>query len=294
MSVENITYEIRFSRPRDICINAWCENKIVGKIEYRPGLEYGISIMCRLLKNSGNPDGFVVTIDNETNNVFSYHDSMFALANILPNTKYLSQHIIDAVSQISSNKNMLWSNVSCQNDLVGRDFVIVNGNYVTLSTLGEEVLANNGDMVANETSGKIILTANQREGFHIVANNPENWNDMHGRTKNFMIEAGWVELVGVKLTMKPVLTALGNKIYQSIIGDGQDVSGGLREVDGVPENIVKSLMAIRDKNAWSELHHLTRRALQKREFIVINADGSAKLNFAGQRAIDDFVNVYPL
>ena len=292
MSDENITYTIRFNQPRDNSLNAWAENDLVGRIEYRPGLEYFTSIMCRLLKKTGHRDGFVVTIDNKTNKVSHYHSSMYELADILPNTRFLSHHITCALQKISTNSD--WYSITCKNDLLGRDFVIVTGDSVTLSPLGEEALANNTESVS-ETSTKVVLTASQREGFHIVAKTPEKWNDMHGKTKNHMIAEGWVELVGVKLAVKPVLTALGDKIYQSITGDGDDVTGGMRSVNGVPENMVKTLMAIQDdKNSWNDVHHLTRRALQKREFVVINLDGSAKLNFAGQRAIEEFVEVYPL
>jgi hypothetical protein len=122
----------------------------------------------------------------------------------------------DAFKLVAKDPKKWWNiNWKVRDSMVELGWVELQGSSPVLTDTGERVsVAIHGHRIVEEDAIDHVgqITPRQRDAFLIIMNAPEKWDDLHGKTRNFMIDAGWVRISG----NKPVLTDKGREIVKNI------------------------------------------------------------------------------
>jgi hypothetical protein len=243
------TYRFRFFRSPEVSIDSWVEHETFGRINYRLGSENGMGMLAHLIQSTGQPDGDIVATEvNRKVPLVQYLESLYRLAEHRAPFPVPPSAVSRALRVLAKNPQS-WLTISCKPDLLGRDLVTLEGGQAILTFAGATMLTG-----LDSGGQSVTLSVNQREAFEILRTAPRKWLDLNGRTKNFMIVCGWVE---IKEGM-PTLTHLGQQISDRA-NASPIVKDGITEVqcqafetasrrpykwmDDVPERTAKAMIA---------------------------------------------------
>jgi hypothetical protein len=270
MTETNPAYKIFFNRPAEIWRDGFASCDSVGRINYRMGLEFGPKLVCRLIKLRGLPDGDVFIQEENAKNPLSYYlESAYRLADLDTGNEFIN---------MNHEMHSAFKNNVCNLDLLCRYLITPEGAPTKAGIEAADLY-----IATTEKSPTVSLSANQREGFIIVATTPERWNDTHGKTQNLMLSSGWVEMRG----KTPVLTPLGQDIYERVVATATIQTSRVEP----SESLIRSLKIIRDNsNEWGNMSGRVKGELKARGFVDIENKDYAVINTAGLEAIAEFKN----
>lgn len=273
MSEAQPAYRFTFYRPSEVWKDGWIECDGIGRVNYRLGMEFGPALLSKVIKLTGKPDGDITCDEVRTSRPLKhYFVSAYALADMAKADTSISVPVAKSLALIMAGN----TNIDNMNDLIARGFV--SDNQITET--GKDALALH-EAVNARAAPTVTLTVSQREAFGIVANSPDKWDDLHGKTQNLLINSGWVEMIG----KVPSLTSTGLDIYQNIVTAPKNQT----EATAPSEAVIKAIISLRDNpNLWSKVAPRMKGELKARGFVVIENKDYATITPEALQAITEF------
>lgn len=233
------TYRASFFRPRENWRD-WVLRFRDIRIVYRQGEKDGFGELCRTMRAAGLPDGDLLVYEIGVKPGFGlnyYHSSFFQRGDV-PAEEVLGQATVDADEQpatagelqishhafetLRSLKNdpTIWAGVGGRS----KGFLLANRLVEVTDDKTSAVVTEAGEAAMlefetrPETAGDALVTPRQREALEIVVKRPLAWSNLHGKTRNFLVEkVRWVVLKSSPASHdRPILTEEGKKIATAI------------------------------------------------------------------------------
>jgi hypothetical protein len=197
-------YQFTLYRPRE----AWQDFCLSGhgiSLSYRPGTENGYAMLGRVMKWCGMPDG----------EVHISGAGKDTIAHSLPSSAYLGELPIGFMTITREIYTLLCAPVKRSVTLIARDLATPDGQLTEAGIRVKAEYESRLQAEQEESATKLVwLTPGQLMAFEIVRDGKlRQWSDTHGKTKNFMVRSGWVEVID----NVPVITELGQQVWQKFI-----------------------------------------------------------------------------
>jgi hypothetical protein len=195
---ESPIYSMTFFRPRETWIDAWIECRGI-KLTYNLGAEFGPYMMARVLKHREMPDGDVLITEvgvRPENALIHTHESLDHLATITPygNTICVSSitSAMHAAMTLIAGSADAWPSIACQDALIGRDFVLVDGAQAVLTDAGETAkgIYETYHSGISPKPKAIALTPSLHATLIGLRDGTTQWADLHSRTRGVLMRDG--------------------------------------------------------------------------------------------------------
>jgi hypothetical protein len=196
-----LMYQFTLYRPRD----PWRDFVLSGegiRLGYNAGQENGFAMLGRVLTWLGRPDGEVLITESNGGEFTASLPSSHRLTTLPVGTAPITQDIYIALCQPAKHLATL----------IARDMATGDGSLTDKGILtkeSHEVIKTEEDQEAK----KVWLTTQQCDMFRIVRDTPPRFASLHGKSRNYAIRSGWVEMVDGL----PVMTALGAEVYDNFM-----------------------------------------------------------------------------